>query len=83
MSRRRSEQDSDWTRRFQQDEHDADDTHLVERFSKRSKFAHQVKMKRTAEIRAAKEVLSGDIEALPLGEVIQVHSLFVEVLSEG
>lgn len=83
MPRRRSEQDSDWTRRFQQDEHDADDTHQIERFSKRSKFAREVKMKRTAEIRAAKEVISGDVESLPLGEVIQVHSLFVEVLSEG
>lgn len=83
MPRRRSEQDSDWTRRFQQDEHDADDAHQVERFSNRSKYAREVRMKRTAEIRAAKEVISGDIESLPLGEVIQVHSLFIEVLSQA
>ena len=80
MPRRRTEQDSNWTRRFQQDEHDADYTQSNQQFSNRSKYAREVRMKRTAEIRAAKEVISGDVEGLPIGEVIQVHSLFAEVL---
>ena len=83
MPRRRTEQDSNWTRRFQQDQHDADYTSSSQQFSNRSKYAREVRMKRTAEIRAAKEVISGDIEHLPLGEIIQVHSLFAEVLCEN
>jgi ribosome biogenesis GTPase / thiamine phosphate phosphatase len=82
MPRRRTEQDSNWTRRFQQDQHDADYTSSSQQFSNRSKYAREVRMKRTAEIRAAKQVISGDIESLPLGQIIQVHSLFAEVLCE-
>lgn len=83
MSRRRSEQDSDWTRRYRQDAHDADDTHSVERFSKRSKFAQQMKTRRTVALRESNLELAADIQKLPVGEVIQVFSVFVEVLFEG
>ncbi len=83
MPRRRSEQHSDWTRRYSQDEFDADETHPVERFSKRSKFDQQMRMRRTADKRAANQELSADADSLPIGEVIQVFSLFIEVISEG
>lgn len=82
MPRRRSEDDSDWTRRYRQGDFDADDAHGVERFSKRSKFAQQMKMRRTADLRADAQP-AGDVETLPLGAVIQIHSLYLEVLSEG
>lgn len=83
MARRRTEQDSDWTRRYQQDKHDSDEAASSHRFSKRSKFAHQVKMRQTAQKRLVKEEVASDIESLPIGEVIQVFSVFCEVLAAG
>lgn len=83
MPRRRSEQDSDWTRRYRAGDFDADDVDSAQRFSKRSKFHQQMKMRRTADLRAADAQASADLETLPVGEVIQIFSLFVEILHDG
>jgi ribosome biogenesis GTPase len=55
----------------------------AQRFSKRSKFHQQMKMRRTADLRAADAQTSAGLENLPLGEVIQIFSLFVEILHDG
>jgi ribosome biogenesis GTPase len=52
-----------------------------DRFGDRSKHAQQRKTERTAVIRAAAEVISGDIQGLPLGQVVQVYSLYYQVSS--
>jgi ribosome biogenesis GTPase len=46
-----------------------------ERFSNRSKNAEQEKILKTAALRAGSE----EIDALPAGQIVQVHSLFYEV----
>lgn len=76
---RRKNEGSDWTRRYREGGYDADDAESKQRFSNRSKFAQQVKMRQTAELRAGNQEIAGDMAELPLGEVIQVFSLFVEV----
>ena len=81
--RRGGEQDSGWTRRFEQGDFDAENADSVQRFSKRSKFAQDNKMRRTADLRLADVQLSAELEGLPLGEVIQVFSVYVEVLCDG
>ena len=80
--RRRSEQ-SDWTRRFRQGDFDADDAKSRQVFSKRSKFAQENKTRRTADLRADNKQLTDGLDALPQGEVIQVFSVYAEVLCEG
>jgi len=50
-------------------------------FGDRSKHAQQRKTERTAVIRAAAEEISGNIQSLPLGQVVQVYSLYYQVSS--
>lgn len=52
-------------------------------FTNRNAGAEQNKIMKTSAMRAADADFSGDLDALPLGEVIQVHSLFCDVLHEG
>jgi ribosome biogenesis GTPase len=72
----------DWTRRFQQDQHDDDHLQKSGRFSKRSKFANLMRIRRTTELRRSSET-APDLDQLPVGVVAQVYSLFVEVLHGG
>lgn len=81
--RRRPHREKDLTRQYLEGGFDADDPETAERFSARSKHAQQNKILRTAEMRAQADGLSRDIESLPLGEVIQVFSLFSEVDHDG
>jgi ribosome biogenesis GTPase len=61
---------------------DEDRIEQSESFKPRNKSLQQDKILRTALLRAEEE--SGvDLEALPIGEVIQVHSLFSQVEHEG
>src|SRR5438105_12988226 len=62
---------------------DSDRVEQRQRFSDRSADAQQNKTLRTSLMRAADEAFSGDLDALPLGEVTLVHSLFSHVLHEG
>jgi ribosome biogenesis GTPase len=54
-----------------------------QQFNKRSKFNQQMKTARTAAMRLADADVSGDIDALPVGQVVQVHSLFCDVEMPG
>jgi ribosome biogenesis GTPase / thiamine phosphate phosphatase len=62
---------------------DEDRVEQQERFTPRSKNAEQNKILKTAMMRAAEELAAGDVESLPIGEVIQVFSLYSEVEHEG
>ena len=80
---RRSPRQNDLTDRFLSGELEADEEQPAQqRFSARSKHAVQEKILQTALLRA-EENSDGDVEGLPVGEVIQVFSLFSEVQSEG
>jgi len=59
---------------------DADEAQ--ERFGSRSRDAEAGKMARTALLRAS-EQSDIDIQSLPSGQVVQVYSLFSEVVSDG
>jgi len=61
----------------------APDEPAAQRFGARSKGAQQSKIQRTAMLRAAEEDQAGDVEALPVGQVTQVFSLFSEVEHGG
>lgn len=62
---------------FDEDRHDA-----VEQFKARNKTLQSDKMLKTADLRAD-GAAAADIDSLPVGEVIQVFSLFSEVAHEG
>lgn len=74
--RRKKKREQDLTGRYLAGDLDEDQVDSSQRFSRRSKFAEQEKILRTAALRAS----SQPVEALPLGQVIQVYSLFCEVL---
>ena len=62
---------------------DEDRVESQERFTDRSKHAQRDKMMKTAEMRAGAEQAAGDLDALPTGRVIQIYSLYCNVLHEG
>jgi ribosome biogenesis GTPase / thiamine phosphate phosphatase len=85
MSRKRKNaREHDVTERYLAgDDFDADSVEQGQQFSRRNKNAEQEKILRTAAMRAAAEGLKGDdLESLRIGQVIQVYSLFCEVLHE-
>jgi ribosome biogenesis GTPase len=84
--RRKKTREQDLTGRYLAGDLDEDQVDSSQRFSERSKNAQQEKILRTSLMRAAEEEQGGaetQIESLPLGQVIQVHSLFCDVLHEG
>src|SRR5438552_13986472 len=84
---KKSPREKDLTSRYVSGRLDDDlDTDLVrhqQRFTQRNSDAEQNRILRTSLMRGADEEFSGDIDALPIGEVIQVHSLFCDVLHDG
>jgi len=78
---KKSQRQKDLTTSFTAGELDEDRLHALQRFNRRSKFHQLNKTKRTAQDRLA--AAEGDALALPVGRVVQVHSVFVEVESEG
>ena len=81
--RRKESREKDLTQRYLTGDFDEDRLASGhQRFSSRSKHAQQEKIERTALLRAAEESAAGDIEALPVGQVIQVYSLFCDVLHD-
>ena len=62
---------------------DEDRVEQQERFTPRSKNAEQNKILKTAMMRAEEQASIDDMDSLPVGEVIQVFSLFSEVEHEG
>lgn len=81
--RKKHGHEKDLTRRFLTGELDEDRLDVQQRFSKRSKHHQQNKTLRTATLRADEAVDASDWQSLPVGEVVQVFSLFSEVEHEG
>lgn len=82
MSRRRKPRDKSLTDRFLSGELEEVDLDAQERFGARSKHAELGKILRTALLRA-EEQSDADVRTLPVGQVIQVYSLYSEVESDG
>jgi ribosome biogenesis GTPase len=81
--RRKRSREQDVTARYLSGDFDEDRVEQGERFSERSKHATQRKLERTVAMRAVGEAFEGDLNALPVGEVVQVYSLYQEVQSAG
>jgi len=75
--------EKDLTRRFIAGELDEDLIDPVQRFTTRSKYHQQTKTLRTALMRAEEQADLSDLHALPIGQVVQVYSLYCDVEHEG
>jgi ribosome biogenesis GTPase len=76
--RRKGPREKDLTSRYFGGDFDPDRVDASERFSDRSKHSEQQKIERTSALRA--EGSTGQaLDQLPIGEVIQVYSLFADV----
>jgi ribosome biogenesis GTPase len=82
MSRRRKPREKDLTGRFLSGQLEEVDLDAEHRFGSRSKDAEQSKILRTAILRA-EEDSDADVQALPIGQIVQVYSLFSEMEYEG
>jgi len=86
--RRKKTREQDVTGRYLAGDMDEDAVEHAQRFSDRNKNAQQDKILKTAAKRAAAEATASaagitDLESLPVGQVIQVYSLFCEVTHDG
>ena len=79
---KKSPREKDLTGRYMSGNYDEDRVDQVERFKGRNKTLQQDKILRTALMRAGEET-GVDVDALPAGRVVQVHSLFSEVEHDG
>ena len=70
------------TERYMTGDFDEDRVEQQEQFKARNKTLQSDKMAKTAELRA-EEQSDADVDTLPIGQVIQVYSLFSEVEFEG
>jgi len=75
--------DKDLTSRYLSGAIEEDRLDASERYSGRDASAQQRKMEKTALLRLAEESAAPDVEKLPVADVVQVYSLFVEVEYEG
>lgn len=81
MGRKRKTRENDFTRKFHAGDYDADDVDSVQKLDNKGKNLTRRKIADTAELRAAGDLAEGD--ALPVGRVRQVFSLYQEVLLES
>ena len=78
--RRKNVGEKDPTARFLAGEFDPESLEARDPHGKKSKRAQQDRLQRTADLRAVEELASGGIESLPIGQVVQVFSLFYQVM---
>src|SRR5688500_17746357 len=86
--RRKKTREQDVTGRYLAGDMDEDAVEHEQRFSDRNKNAQQDKILKTAAKRAAAEATASaagttDLESLPVGQVMQVYSLYCEVMHDG
>jgi len=79
---KKAPREKDLTSRFLTGDFDEDRIEQAEQFKARNKTLQQDKMVRTAALREESATVP-NVETLPIGEVIQVFSLFSEVVSGG
>ena len=83
MARRQKARENNLTERFLSGELEQDESETAqERFGSRSRDAEAGKILRTTQLRAD-EQSDIDVESLPIGQVLQVYSLFSEVDVDG
>lgn len=75
--RRKAAREKDLTSRYLSGKLEEDRLDSVERFGDKSRQVRESKLQQTAQMRAASD--AGDVESLPIGYVVQVFSLYVEV----
>jgi ribosome biogenesis GTPase len=80
--KRKSTREKDLTSRYLDGELDEDRLDTQQRFSDRSKRHQQNKILKTALMRAAEEEAKVDLASLPIGHVVQVYSLFCDVMHD-
>jgi ribosome biogenesis GTPase len=80
---KKSPREKDITSRYLSGGYDEDRAESGQKFSNRSKNAVQNKLEKTTAMRAGEDAVEGDANSLPVGEVVQVYSLFSEVVYEG
>jgi ribosome biogenesis GTPase len=80
---KKSHREKDLTSRYFAGRLDEDRVESQERFGDKSKHFQQRKTEKTALLRAAEELVTPDIDSLPIADVLQVYSLFCEVEYEG
>src|SRR6476660_2903859 len=71
------------TSEYLSDAIDVDRVEQQQRFSDRNKHSQQDKILRTSSMRADEQAASGELDALPVGQVLQVYSLYCNVEHEG
>jgi ribosome biogenesis GTPase len=80
---KKAAREKDLTARFLSGGLDEDRIESQQRFGDKSKNFQKRKTEKTALMRLAEEEATGDTETLPLGDVVQVHSLYSDVEHEG
>src|SRR5689334_21178878 len=81
---RKSPREKDITSRYLSGGLDEDRVEQQQRFSDRNKHAQANKILRTAAMRVSDDQgAAGDVSVLPVGEVVQVYSRFIDVRHDG
>jgi len=81
---KKPQREKDLTSRFLSGDLDEDRLQAQQRFTPRNKAATQQKILKTALMRAGEQAAAGEgVDTLPVGEVLQVYSLFSEVEHGG
>jgi ribosome biogenesis GTPase len=80
---KKSPREKDLTSRYLSGGLDEDRVDASQRFSAKNKNLQQNKTLKTAQMRQDARDAAPDIDALPVGQVVQVFSLFCEVIHEG
>src|SRR4051812_21328999 len=80
---KKSQREKDLTGRYLSGDLDQDRLQGQQRFSSRNKNATQQKILKTALMRAEEQAAAVNPETLPVGEVVQVYSMFSDVMHEG
>jgi ribosome biogenesis GTPase len=81
---KKPQREKDLTSRFLSGDLDEDRLESQQRFTARNKAATQQKILKTALMRADEQAAAGEgVDTLPVGEVLQVYSLFSEVEHEA
>src|SRR4051794_26068727 len=81
--KRKSSREKNLTSRYFAGKMDDDRIERRQRFSQRSKNHEQSRILKTTLDRAAEDQAQVDLASLPVGRVVQIHSLFSDVEHEG
>src|ERR1041384_5015665 len=81
--RKKGPREKNLTQRYLGGDFNEDRIEAGHRFTDRSKHAEQNKIIRTAQMRSEDTGISQDLDALPIGQVVQVYSRYSDVECDG